>query len=55
VRNYKCDLRESAFSLKDNIRQHQVVHTGEKLYKCDLCESVFTQKGHLRTHQIIHT
>ena len=43
------------FSHRSGLRQHKVVHTGEKAFKCDECGKQFSQKGNLKKHQLIHT
>ena len=37
------------------MKQHQVIHTGEKAFKCDECDRQFSQSASLKQHQFLHT
>ena len=38
---YQCNLYSKAFTQKGNVKQHELIHTGEKPYKCILCKNIF--------------
>lgn len=38
------------FYTSSALKQHKVVHTGEKKYQCKICERKFTQTSHLSRH-----
>ncbi|CAL1274910.1 unnamed protein product [Larinioides sclopetarius] len=38
----------------DNLRRHELVHTGDRPFKCTLCSRSFTQNTHLKKHIRTH-
>uniref|UniRef100_A0A182UD27 C2H2-type domain-containing protein n=1 Tax=Anopheles melas TaxID=34690 RepID=A0A182UD27_9DIPT len=42
-------------SWQQNLKQHMLVHTGEKRYVCPVCQRAFAQKGNLTYHLNQHT
>lgn len=38
------------FRKKTTLKQHILIHTGEKRYSCTYCERSFSQSHELRTH-----
>ncbi|CAH2062243.1 unnamed protein product, partial [Iphiclides podalirius] len=53
-REHACDVCGMRFYLKHRLKDHMLVHTGEKRFQCNVCERWYaTQKSlrqHLRTH-----
>ena len=48
---FKCDICNSAFIRKSNLKTHSAsVHDGKKLFDCDICNTTFTQKKSLKEH-----
>lgn len=48
---FKCKLCSKTFSEKGNLKQHMVVHTGERPYTCSYCDATFTQVGSRNLHE----
>jgi hypothetical protein len=45
----------TGFVTNSALREHRVVHTGERPYACAVCEKTFGMKNNLRVHiQRIH-
>lgn len=51
----KCSMCEKRFSDRKFLRQHMVVHTGERNHKCPICDKGFGRESSMRTHMKIHT
>merc|ERR1712013_489562 len=47
-----CDKK---FQWKRDMKQHERIHTGEKLLVCSVCEKKFTTRQALLHHVVVHT
>jgi hypothetical protein len=45
-----CDVCHKEFKSKKYLRQHYVLHTGEKNYDCPVCTLEFAQNHVMRSH-----
>uniref|UniRef100_A0A2M4BLI9 Putative sequence-specific dna binding transcription factor n=1 Tax=Anopheles marajoara TaxID=58244 RepID=A0A2M4BLI9_9DIPT len=52
---HECHVCHKSFHESTALRQHMLVHTGEKPYKCDICSKSFYNASTLKTHQRIHS
>ena len=51
VTSLKCDVCDSFFKTKKNLKEHiSPVHEGKKPFKCEICETCFTEKRTLKNH-----
>ena len=44
---YKCTVRGSNFSIKQNLNRHSLVLKGKKPFKCNICDATFSRKESL--------
>ncbi|XP_075527766.1 uncharacterized protein LOC142559949 [Dermacentor variabilis] len=54
-RCHECDVCGQRFTRNQYLKDHQVLHTGEKPYACPICGRKFAQRNGLLNHQRIHT
>ena len=47
---YECEICDTAFVRKGDLKRHIRLHTGEKRYKCGICAAYFVKIGDLKTH-----
>ncbi|KAJ8049542.1 Zinc finger protein 99 [Holothuria leucospilota] len=55
AKSFKCELCEKAFTSKNTLNEHQIVHTNEKSFKCQFCVKEFAWKRNLKRHEMTHT
>ena len=53
-KRFKCDVCGKGFGAKENLKDHNNVHTGEKPYVCKFCSNRFASFGTLRMHERSH-
>ena len=53
-RNHMCSVCGKHYSSVCSLKQHMVVHTGEKPHRCHVCGKCFTQRSTLRSHIFTH-
>ncbi|XP_038158051.1 zinc finger protein 502-like isoform X2 [Cyprinodon tularosa] len=53
--NFTCEDCGKCFSRKVHLKQHLIIHTGQKPFCCDVCGRDFSLKGNLKKHMRIHT
>lgn len=54
IKNHTCDECKSSFYQKTDLRDHMLIHTGERKYQCDICKKCFPQKKYIRFHLRVH-
>ncbi|XP_021702977.1 zinc finger protein 664 [Aedes aegypti] len=52
ISNHECHVCHKSFS---DLRQHMLLHDGEKPYKCDICSKSFFNASTLKTHYRVHS
>uniref|UniRef100_A0A182Q5K9 Protein krueppel n=1 Tax=Anopheles farauti TaxID=69004 RepID=A0A182Q5K9_9DIPT len=52
---HECHVCHKGYADSGSLRQHMIMHTGEKPYKCDICSKAFYNASTLKTHQRIHS
>ncbi|XP_058452180.1 zinc finger protein 664-like [Malaya genurostris] len=52
VSNHECHVCHKSFN---DLRQHMLLHDGEKPYKCDVCSKSFFNASTLKTHYRVHS
>lgn len=52
ISNHECHVCHKTFS---DLRQHMLLHDGEKPYKCDICSKSFFNASTLKTHYRVHS
>ncbi|XP_056383640.1 zinc finger protein 408 isoform X2 [Hyla sarda] len=51
----QCGICHKQLANVCSLRNHMLIHTGEKPYTCSECGSSFRHRGNLRIHQRLHT
>ena len=54
-RRHICAHCCKGFTSRQQLTQHNLVHSGERKYHCSFCEKSFKQLSHLQQHHRIHT
>ncbi|XP_017841360.1 zinc finger protein 239-like [Drosophila busckii] len=54
AQSYACGYCDRTFTQSALLKQHELIHTGEKPHECEECGRHFRQKGALRSHCRIH-
>lgn len=55
VKRFKCNLCPYSTNITTHIKNHSLVHSGERPFKCQVCSRGFTQLHVLKTHMLLHT
>ncbi|GFT04533.1 hypothetical protein NPIL_158501 [Nephila pilipes] len=54
-RKFQCKKCEKQFPYLYKLKQHDLVHTGERPYPCDYCDKSFRYSSNLKIHITTHT
>lgn len=52
ISSHECHVCHKSFN---DLRQHMLLHDGEKPYKCDICSKSFFNASTLKTHYRVHS
>ncbi|KAH7712714.1 hypothetical protein AAVH_19951 [Aphelenchoides avenae] len=53
-RPYACASCGMSFTLKCNLKRHQLIHTGARPFKCRRCGKAYTLRYYLKEHSTTH-
>ncbi|XP_034482669.1 zinc finger protein OZF [Drosophila innubila] len=53
-KQFACTECPKSFALKERLRLHMRLHSGEKPYPCALCDKRFARGGQLQQHMVSH-
>ena len=48
-------MHNAGFEWVSHLKNHIMIHTGEKLHKCAQCSKSFDRAGHLKEHLVTHS
>src|SRR5262249_22951201 len=51
---HKCSECGKAFSRKDHLSRHMIIHNEQRPYSCRICARAFSQKVYLTRHEQTH-
>ncbi|XP_072036788.1 uncharacterized protein [Amphiura filiformis] len=54
VENCTCKVCGKVMSSCSGLREHELIHSGDRPYKCDICSRGFANRSNLRRHVMIH-
>eukprot|EP00092_Neocalanus_flemingeri_P030625 GFUD01033253.1.p1 GENE.GFUD01033253.1~~GFUD01033253.1.p1 ORF type:complete len:325 (-),score=69.86 GFUD01033253.1:50-1024(-) len=54
TKDFVCDVCEKQYASNYSLKQHHLLHTGEKPHKCEQCGTSFARKGYLTKHVMTH-
>eukprot|EP00092_Neocalanus_flemingeri_P096364 GFUD01122669.1.p1 GENE.GFUD01122669.1~~GFUD01122669.1.p1 ORF type:complete len:318 (-),score=67.33 GFUD01122669.1:126-1079(-) len=54
TKDFTCDVCEKQYASNYSLKQHHLLHTGEKPHKCEQCVASFARKGYLTKHAMTH-
>jgi len=55
LKSFKCQYCPKSFKVKNSLRRHERMHTGENLVLCEYCGKHFCDMATLETHVRMHT
>eukprot|EP00088_Acartia_fossae_P067187 TRINITY_DN8372_c0_g1_i7.p1 TRINITY_DN8372_c0_g1~~TRINITY_DN8372_c0_g1_i7.p1 ORF type:complete len:609 (+),score=96.12 TRINITY_DN8372_c0_g1_i7:161-1828(+) len=54
IKTFSCDVCSIELKTKQSLRNHMLLHTGEKPYTCEVCGQSFTRTMQLNRHLVTH-
>ena len=49
-----CNLCQKIFTKLSSLKEHKMIHTGEKPFPCSICNKRFISRSKLKRHELTH-